>query len=155
MIFDRIVLVTILMMNCCFPPLTAHSAEQHKQVQQFGQTWQFGIKTNLLYWATTTPNLGVEVATGKKHTAQVFFGLNPWKQSGGDHSSLRHWMVMPEYRYWFNQNFDGWFLGVHALGGQYNVGGVKFPFGLLKECAETGSPVAGCRCRGSKDSSSG
>ena len=132
MIFDRIVLVTILMMNCCFPPLTVHSAEQHKQVQQFGQTWQFGIKTNLLYWATTTPNLGVEVATGKKHTAQVFFGLNPWKQSGGDHSSLRHWMVMPEYRYWFNQNFEGWFLGVHALGGQYNVGGVKFPFGLLK-----------------------
>ncbi len=132
MLFERIVLVTILMMNCCFPPLTAHSAEQHKQVQQFGQTRQLGIKTNLLYWATTTPNLGVEVATGKKHTAQVFFGLNPWKQSGGDHSSLRHWMVMPEYRYWFNQNFEGWFLGVHALGGQYNVGGVKFPFGLLK-----------------------
>lgn len=132
MIFDRIVLVTILMMNCCFPPLTAHSAEQHKQVQQFGQTWQFGIKTNLLYWATTTPNLGVEVATGKKHTAQVFFGLNPWEQSGGDHSSLRHWMVMPEYRYWFNHNFEGWFLGGHALGGQYNIGGVKFPFGLLK-----------------------
>ncbi len=132
MIFDRIVLVTILMMNCCFPPLTAHSAEQHKQVQQLGHTRQFGIKTNLLYWATTTPNLGVEMAVGKKHTAQVFFGLNPWKQSGGDHSSLRHWMVMPEYRYWFNQNFDGWFIGAHALGGQYNVGGVKFPFGLLK-----------------------
>lgn len=132
MVFERIVLVAILMMNCCFPPLTAHSAEQHKQVQQLGHTRQFGIKTNLLYWATTTPNLGVEMAVGKKHTAQVFFGLNPWKQSGGDHSSLRHWMVMPEYRYWFNQNFDGWFLGAHALGGQYNVGGVKFPFGLLK-----------------------
>lgn len=132
MIFERIVLVAILMMNCCFPPLTAHSAEQHKQVQQCGQTRQLGIKTNLLYWATTTPNLGLEMAVGNKHTAQVFFGLNPWKQSGGDHSSLRHWMVMPEYRYWFNQNFDGWFLGAHALGGQYNVGGVKFPFGLLK-----------------------
>lgn len=132
MIFERIVLVAILMMNCCFPPLTAHSAEQHKQVQQCGQTRQLGIKTNLLYWATTTPNLGLEMAVGNKHTAQVFFGLNPWKQSSGDHSSLRHWMVMPEYRYWFNQNFDGWFLGAHALGGQYNVGGVKFPFGLLK-----------------------
>lgn len=132
MVFDRIVLVAILMMNCCFTPLTAHSAEQHKQVQQFGQTRQLGIKTNLLYWATTTPNLGLEMAVGNKHTAQVFFGLNPWKQSGGDHSSLRHWMVMPEYRYWFNQNFEGWFLGAHALGGQYNAGGVKFPFGLLK-----------------------
>lgn len=132
MVFDRIVLVAILMMNCCFPPLTAHSAEQHKQVLQCGQTRQLGIKTNLLYWATTTPNLGLEMAVGNKHTAQIFFGLNPWKQSGGDHSSLRHWMVMPEYRYWFNRSFEGWFMGVHALGGQYNVGGVKFPFGLLK-----------------------
>lgn len=41
-----------------------------------------GVKSNLLYWATTTPNLGVETALGKKHTAQVFFGFNPWKQSG-------------------------------------------------------------------------
>lgn len=51
-----------------------------------------GVKSNLLYWATTTPNLGVETALGKKHTAQVFFGFNPWKQSGGDQSSLRHWL---------------------------------------------------------------
>lgn len=47
-----------------------------------------GVKSNLLYWATTTPNLGVETALGKKHTAQVFFGFNPWKQSGGDQSSF-------------------------------------------------------------------
>lgn len=132
MVFEKIVLVAILLMNCCFPPLAAHSAEQHKQVQQFVNTRQMGIKSNLLYWGTTTPNFGLEMAAGNRHTAQVFFGLNPWKQSGGDHSSLRHWMVMPEYRYWFNQNFDGWFLGAHALGGQYNVGGVRFPFGLLK-----------------------
>ena len=46
MVFEKIVLVAILMMNCCFPPLTAHSAEQHKQVQQLGHTRQFGIKTN-------------------------------------------------------------------------------------------------------------
>lgn len=41
-----------------------------------------GAKTNLLYWATTTPNVGLEAAVGRKHTAQVFFGFNPWKQSG-------------------------------------------------------------------------
>lgn len=66
-----------------------------------------GVKSNLLYWATTTPNLGVETALGKKHTAQVFFGFNPWKQSGGDQSSLRHWLfttrisllVLPELQW--------------------------------------------------------
>ena len=91
-----------------------------------------GVKSNLLYWATTTPNLGVETALGKKHTAQVFFGFNPWKQSGGDQSSLRHWLLQPEYRYWFCQSFNGWFLGVHAMGGQFNAGGVKLPLGIFK-----------------------
>lgn len=94
---------------------------------------QVGVKTNLLYWATTTPNIGTEIAVGKKHTAQVFFGLNPWKQSGGDQSSIRHWLVQPEYRYWFCQSFNGWFLGAHAMGGQFNAGGVKLPFGLVKD----------------------
>jgi len=91
-----------------------------------------GAKTNFLYWATTTPNIGLEAAVGKKHTAQVFFGLNPWKQSGGDQSSIRHWVLQPEYRYWFCQSFNGWFLGVHAMGGQFNAGGVKLPFGYKK-----------------------
>ena len=48
MVFERIVLVAILMMNCCFPPLTAHSAEQHKQVQQLGHTRQFGDRKSVV-----------------------------------------------------------------------------------------------------------
>lgn len=89
------------------------------------------IKTNTLYWAATTPNAGVEMSLGEKSTAQLFFGLNPWKQSGGDQSSLRHWMLMPEYRHWFCQSFNGWFVGAHLMGGEFNAGGVKLPFGLL------------------------
>lgn len=96
------------------------------------QAQNIGAKTNFLYWATTTPNIGLEAAVGRKHTAQVFFGLNPWKQSGGDQSSIRHWVLQPEYRYWFCQTFNGWFLGVHAMGGQFNAGGVKLPFGFKK-----------------------
>lgn len=89
------------------------------------------IKTNTLYWATTTPNIGAEIGTGRKHSLQLFYGLNPWKQGGGDRTSFRHWLVMPEWRYWFCQRFNGWFLGVHGLGGQYNVASVKLPFGMF------------------------
>lgn len=92
---------------------------------------EVALKTNMLYWATTTPNAGMEVGLGEKTTGQVFFGLNPWKQSGGDHSSLRHWVVQPELRHWFCQKFNGWFVGVHAMGGQYNAGGVKLPLGFF------------------------
>ena len=92
---------------------------------------QLAVKTNMLYWATTTPNLGAEVGLGEKTTGQVFFGLNPWRQSGGDHSSLRHWVLQPELRHWFCQKFNGWFVGAHAMGGQYNAGGVDLPLNIL------------------------
>lgn len=90
------------------------------------------LKTNLLYWSTTTPNLGAEMRLGRKTSGQIFFGLNPWKQSGGNHSSLRHWLVMPEWRYWFCQPMNGWFVGIHGLGGEYNAGGVDLPFNLIQ-----------------------
>ena len=56
---------------------------------------QLGLKTNLLYWATTTPNVGLELQTGRKHSVQAFYGINPWKFN--DNKSIRHWVVQPEY----------------------------------------------------------
>lgn len=90
---------------------------------------QVAVKTNILYDATTTPNLGAEMSVGKKSSVQLFYGLNPWKY--GNNKKLRHWSLMPEYRYWFCRPFTGHFVGVHALGGQFNMGGVKLPFGAF------------------------
>lgn len=87
------------------------------------------LKTNLLYWATATPNLGLEASIARKHTVQLFYGLNPWKPSNG--KSLKHWVLQPEYRYWFCESFNGWFLGVHLMGGEFNAGNVELPFGLF------------------------
>ena len=97
----------------------------------YGQ--KIALKTNALYWATTTPNLGIEASLGRKHSVQLFYGLNPWKQSGGDHTSLRHWLLMPEYRYWFCQSFNGWFIGAHLMGGEFNMASVDLPFGVFNE----------------------
>lgn len=40
---------------------------------------KFAIKTNALYWATSTPNLGFEVGLAKKITLDVSGNYNPWK----------------------------------------------------------------------------
>lgn len=88
------------------------------------------VKTNLLYDATTTPNLGLEVALGRKHTVQLLYGLNPWEFS--NNKKMKHWLLMPEYRYWFCQKFNGHFVGAHLMGGQFNVGGIDFPGGMFK-----------------------
>jgi len=101
---------------------------------QAQQTWS--LKNNLLYDATLTPNLGFEGKVGKRSTLQLFYGLNPWKFS--ETKKLRHWSLMPEYRYWLSDKgpFGGWFTGVHALGGEFNVGGDVWPISLVKTLKE-------------------
>ena len=95
---------------------------------------QVALKTNLLYDATTTPNIGMEIGTGKKTTFQVFYGLNPWKFGHDeDQKFVKHWVVNPEFRYWFCHRFNGSFVGIHAFGGQYNTYGIKPPFGWWDE----------------------
>lgn len=87
------------------------------------QAQSVAVKTNLLYDATLTPNLGVEMGLGKRTTAQLSYGLNPWKFSEG--KSIRHWQLVGEGRYWFCSKFNGHFLGVHAMGGQFNMAKVN------------------------------
>lgn len=87
------------------------------------------IKTNLLYDATATVNLGVEVGLAPKWTLDVSGNLNAWNID--QNTKWRHWMAQPEARYWFCDRFSQHFLGFHAIGGQYNVGGVKRSMGFF------------------------
>lgn len=86
------------------------------------------MKSNLLYTATTTPNVGAEITIGKKLTGQLFYGLNPWEFE--KNKKIRHWLVMPELRYWTCSPFNGHFVGIHALGGQFNLAGINIPKGI-------------------------
>lgn len=90
---------------------------------------QVAVKNNLLYDATTTPNLGVEIGVGQRSTFSLVYGLNLWKfHSDSGDRKIRHWVVMPEYRWWLCSKFDGHFIGVHAMGGQFNAANMNLPF---------------------------
>ena len=82
------------------------------------------VKTNLLYDATTTMNLGLEIGLGKKWSLDLSGNYNPWKFD--DETRLRHWGVQPELRYWLCEKFNGHFLGLHGHYAKYNVGGMSF-----------------------------
>lgn len=94
------------------------------------QAQEIAIKTNLLGWATTSPNIGAEFGLGRKSTVQIFGAINPW--AFGD-TKFRFWNVEPEVRYWFCEKFTGHFLGIHLLGGEYNLWNVKVPFTTLPD----------------------
>ena len=103
----------------------------------YGYSQNLGIKTNLLYDATSTINLGVEFALADQWTLDISGNLNPWAfpqqkvntkgQILEQHdATIKHWMVQPEVRYWLCENFNGHFFGAHVHGGQFNVGGLSF-----------------------------
>ena len=84
------------------------------------QAQKIALKSNLLYDATTTMNLGVELGLARKWTLDIPVNYNPWKPDNG--RRLRHWEIQPEVRYWFCESFNRTFVGLHAHYADFNVG---------------------------------
>jgi hypothetical protein len=91
----------------------------------------FALKTNILEWATITPNLGAEVTLAPKWSLELAGSINPFKFS--DNKKWKHYQGTLEARYWFKESMNGHFLGIHVGGGEYNVAGIKVPFWGFKK----------------------
>ena len=99
---------------CCLCTLNVH-----------GQT--IAIKSNLLYDITSTLNIGGEIRCNDTHTFNLSINYNPW--SFGENRKMKHFLIQPEYRKWFNGIFMGSFIGLQAHYAQYNFGGM-LPWGF-------------------------
>lgn len=75
------------------------------------------LKTNGLYWATTTLNVGFEVALKPRVTLEIAGAYNPW--TFNDDKKMRLWLVQPEVKYWLCEKFEGHYVGIHLHGAQY------------------------------------
>lgn len=114
----KFLLLAILMLTCA---IGMHGQEKNYYMPKFA------IKTNALYWATTTANLGFEVGLSKKLTLDVSGNYNPWEFS--NNKQIKHWLVQPELRYWLCERFYGHFFGLHAHYAEANVSNLNI-FGL-------------------------
>lgn len=93
---------------------------------------RLALKFNFLYAATLTPNLGFEVGLGRKTSFELTGGYNFYSPRSKRH--WKHWLVQPELRYWFCERFNGSFVGVHALGGEYNFARISnLPFTVFDD----------------------
>ena len=99
---------------------------------------KFAIKSNLLYDATATINLGIEAGLGEKFTFDLSANYNPFQFA--DNKKWKHWLIQPEIRYWTCRKFGGHFFAAHLLGMQYNAGNIDFatdflgtPFSQLRD----------------------
>lgn len=82
----------------------------------------FAVKTNLIYDATATVNVGMEVGLAPRWTFDLSGNLNTWSKN--EYTKWKHWMVQPEARYWFCDRFSRHFIGAHLLTGAFNFGNI-------------------------------
>ena len=94
------------------------------------------LRTNLLYWATLSPNLSVDFRVGNHWSLGLNYGRNfiPLRNTvEHPHTRrLRHRFISPEVRYWTKGTFEprSWFFGLNGIYSQYNVSrllGIVYP----------------------------
>lgn len=98
-------------------------------VGQAARAQRFALKSNLLSDGLMNINAGAEIGLAPKWTFDLSGEFNGWKLSHD--RRWKHWAVLPEARYWFCDRFSGHFIGVHAHGGQYNIGGFNGRYHFL------------------------
>lgn len=108
------------------------------------------VKSNLLNWATATPNVGIEAALGKRWTMEVAGSYNPWTLDQATNHKAKHWLVTPEVRYWFCESLHGHFLGINGNYTQYNISGmpIQKAFITLKTNAPKNENLKSARTEG-------
>lgn len=98
------------------------------------------LKSNVLYDLTRTFNIGGEIRCDNNHSLHVSVNYNPWDSE--ENKKMKHFLIQPEYRYWFNETFIGSFVGVQAHFAQFNFAGTT-PFRTVKDNRYQGNMI-GC-----------
>ena len=91
----------------------------------YGQ--KIAVKSNLLYALTTTFNIGGEIRCDDTHTLNLSVNYNPWNFGGN--KKMKHFMLQPEYRKWFDRVFMGSYIGFQLHYALFNFGGM-LPWGF-------------------------
>ena len=110
-----------------------------------GSTHNISLGTNLLYWTTATPNVSVDVEIASHWSISSAIGynainfLNYTTDEGVEtNPKLHHYLGMAECKYWLHESHRGLYVGLHIFGGEYNVGGLKWP-AFLRDTRYEGS----------------
>lgn len=80
---------------------------------------QLLLRTNVVPWTITIPNIGLEYKFKTHWSAAIDFALCPWKLS--DNFSVKTYAILPEARYWLKNHLKGSYFDFHASVAWYNV----------------------------------
>lgn len=102
-----------------FLPLLAQGGERSFMTAEGVAPQVLRLRTNILPWLITVPNLGAEFTIEKHWSLSLDVLYCPWKLS--DKFSVKTVSILPEGRYWLKDNNKGSFFNLHLNVAWFNV----------------------------------
>ena len=95
------------------------------------QQSRIALRTNLLYDATLSPNLGVDVRVDSAWTVGLLAGINAWDIDKAKNKKWRHMLFSLRARKYLKKTlFQKNYMEFDAIYSHFNVGNTKIPFGI-------------------------
>jgi hypothetical protein len=91
---------------------------------------RIALRTNLLYDATLSPNLGMDVRVDSAWTVGLLAGINAWDIDKEKNKKWRHALFSIRARKYRDSLFHKGYYEADVIYSHYNVGNTKIPFGL-------------------------
>ena len=88
------------------------------------------LRTNLLYDATLSPNLGFDVRVDSAWTVGLLAGVNAWDIDKAENKKWRHMLFSLRARKFRKNLFEKGYYEGDLIYSHFNVGNIKFPFGF-------------------------
>ena len=125
-VFDQVLTIALLLILTL--PLVA---EAQSPIGDSLSQPRVAVRTNLLYDATLSPNMGIEVRVDTAWTVGLLAGINAWDIDKTENKKWRHMLFSLRARkYGRGQLFHKGYFETDLIYSHYNVGNTKIPFGL-------------------------
>jgi len=108
------------------------AAEAQSSSDESVQLPRIALRTNLLYDATLSPNLGVDVREDSAWTVGLLAGVNAWDIDKEKNKKWRHALFSLRARKYRDSLFHKGYFEGDLIYSHFNVGNTKIPFGIYK-----------------------
>ena len=89
------------------------------------------VRNNLLYDATLTPNLGVDLKIDSLWTVGAVVGINAWDYDKQKNEKWRHLLIAPNIRRWLDEEpFHKNYIEGDLIYSHFNVGNTTMPWSM-------------------------
>ena len=122
----------VLFIFLCFAGLQGVKAQDWTYSEQQGFFKYVKPRTNLLYWGTLTPNIGMDYYVSPHVSVGTVFGYRPWPTDDAVDIKWRHLLAAAQLRLWNDSTFKhkSTFWAIDAIYSHFNMANLKFPFGM-------------------------